>query len=68
MDIENAMRVLIREFKKDKSPGSYYYSWQANIAMQIFDNCEKKLSAEKCNEIAIKFLNYLIEQGEIKKD
>lgn len=28
---------LISLLKEDKSPGSYYYSWQSNIAMTLYD-------------------------------
>jgi len=61
--IADAMKVLVNELKEDKGPGSYYHGWQSNLAMKILDNCDNKLSAEKCNDIAIKFLDYLIEQG-----
>ncbi len=31
------MEELVNELKKDKSEGSYYYTWQANIAMVFKD-------------------------------
>ena len=62
--LADIMEILIAELKKDKEPGSYYHGWQSNLAMKILDNCDNKLSAEKCNDIAVKFLDYLIEQGE----
>lgn len=33
----NAVDTICTELKKDKSPGSYYHTWQANIAMAIYD-------------------------------
>jgi hypothetical protein len=64
IDIGTAIETLVKELKKDKGLGSYYHGWQSNLAMKILDNCDNKLSAEKCNDIAVKFLDYLIEQGE----
>lgn len=57
-ELERAMKILKKHLNKDKSEGSYYYSWQSNIAMYIHDNSD--LQADKCNEIAKKFLDYLI--------
>ena len=61
MDLSKAMDLFISELAADKQEGSYYHSWQSNLAMKIFDNSE--LSAEKCNDIAKKFLDYLIRVG-----
>jgi len=61
--IADAMKILTAALKEDKEPGSYYYSWQSNLAMKIFDNCNKKLNADECNVIAIKFLDFLISQN-----
>ncbi len=36
-ELKNAVNTLIEELSKDKSEGSYYYSWQANIAMAFKD-------------------------------
>lgn len=52
-----AMKILTEALKEDKSPGSYYYGWQSNIACEIMDNSD--LSHDKANEIAIKFLERL---------
>ena len=57
-----AMSTLINELKKEQCPGSWYYAWQSNIAMTIYDNSE--LDAEKCNDIAVKFLDRLIGDSE----
>jgi hypothetical protein len=53
-----AMQILTKALKEDRSPGSYYYGWQSNIACAIMDNSD--LSHEKANEIAVKFLELLI--------
>ena len=53
-----AMKILTEALKKDRSPGSYYYGWQSNIACEIMDNSD--LNHDKANEIAIKFLERLI--------
>lgn len=36
-EISKAIDVLIAALNEDKSEGSYYYSWQANIAMAFKD-------------------------------
>jgi hypothetical protein len=53
-----AMSILKEALKEDKEPGSYYHSWQSNIACAIMDN--SKINHDKANEIAIKFLELLI--------
>jgi hypothetical protein len=35
--VADAMKVITDALKEDKSEGSYYYSWQANIAMAFKD-------------------------------
>lgn len=42
--ISDAMKVLTDELRKDKSEGSYYYSWQANIAMAFKDEAARKMN------------------------
>jgi len=51
---------LVNELRKDKSEGSYYYSWQANIAMAMYDELDGKATTEECNNGAKKFLEILI--------
>jgi len=41
-DIPNAVGALIKALIEDKSEGSYYYSWQANIAMAFQDEYNRK--------------------------
>jgi len=33
IDISDATERLRTELRKDKQPGSYFYAWQANIAL-----------------------------------
>jgi len=58
MELAASMKVLKKELSKDKTPGSYYYGWQSNIACTIMDNSD--IGHEKANEIAVKFLDRLI--------
>lgn len=68
--LEEAIEVLCNALREDKSEGSYYYSWQANIAMCMydsFDGSEIDLIGDKnlldiCNKGAKTFLNLLIKQ------
>jgi hypothetical protein len=53
-----AMKIVKNALKADKSEGSWYYSWQSNIACKIMDNSD--VSHDKANEIAIAFLELLI--------
>lgn len=57
-ELERAIKILKKHLNKDKKEGSYYYSWQSNIAMYIHDN--SNIGADKCNEIAKKFLDNFI--------
>jgi len=57
--LTTAVSVIMQEMKKDKSEGSYYYSWQANIAMAIVDNIEG-VSHEDANKAAKEFLDLFI--------
>ena len=41
--LEKVINVLQKEFAKDKSEGSYYYSWQVNIAMAFQDEFSREL-------------------------
>ncbi len=51
---------LVEELRKDKSEGSYYYGWQANIAMAMYDELNGKATKEECNKGAKRFLEILI--------
>ncbi len=71
MRIQKAIKILIKELKKDKE---FYYGWQSNIAMAFKDkyyNYKKKekkrwLNMEDlhkiANESAKEFLNLLIRE------
>ena len=41
VDIPSAIKVLTKALLEDKSEGSYYYSWQANIAMSFIDEYQR---------------------------
>ena len=40
--LEEAIKVLQKHLREDKSEGSYYYSWQANIAMAFYDEARRQ--------------------------
>lgn len=71
-ELKEAIKVLQKHLKEDKSEGSYY-SWQANIAMAFVDefgrhpgeytsNVEYPLLIEIANQAAINFLDLLIKE------
>lgn len=37
LKLNDKVVIDLQDFRNDKSEGSYYYSWQANIAMSILD-------------------------------
>ena len=71
MELYKEINALIIELNKDKEPGSYFHSWQSNIAMAFYDEAEnfckvnkkrslsKSAFAEVGNRAAIRFLNQL---------
>lgn len=42
-DIPNAIKALTKALAEDTSEGSYYYTWQANIAMSFYDAVKNHL-------------------------
>lgn len=71
--LEKACYRLIVELKQDKSEGSYYYAWQANIAMAFKDEFERRMGDQDtcvgkhtlhiiANEAAKNFLDLLIKE------
>jgi len=72
--LKKAVETLCEELAKDKSEGSYYYSWQANIAMAFQDEFWRTYNKEGfsenelneihtiANEAAKNFLNLLIQK------
>lgn len=64
--ISKAIEVLQKELNKDKFEGSYYYSWQANIAMAFKDEFNRTPEVFKndihniANQAAKNFLDLLI--------
>jgi hypothetical protein len=66
---KEVMDQLCKDLKEDKREGSYYYSWQCNIAMSFFDECLRnkdkvKVSTKNLHEITNKaaknFLDLLL--------
>lgn len=56
-----AMPILIDELKEDKRAGSYYYSWQSNIACAIMDTMPNVENIHQlANDAAKTFLENLI--------
>lgn len=77
MKITEAITTLTEELSKDKSEGSYYYSWQANIAMSFYDelithefgsriDIDKSEAISICNKAAKRFLDQLCHKPEIE--
>lgn len=70
--LKDAIETLIQELAKDKREGSYYYSWQANIAMAFKDTYKQRFPThadhtnamaninEVANNAAKNFLDLLI--------
>jgi hypothetical protein len=69
-DLPNALKVLVKHLGGDKSADSYYFSWQANIAMSFKDEFERRMGdQDSCvgkhtlwiiaNEAAKNFLDML---------
>lgn len=57
MKIKKAIKILQKTLKKDES---YYYGWQANIAMAIFDEFRGNLDKDlltSANNAAKRFLD-----------
>lgn len=59
---------LVEALKNDKTQGSYYYSWQANIAVAMqdaYEEAEDKTDIHKIsNDGAKRFLDLLIKEPE----
>lgn len=71
LSVRGAMMVLTKALKEDKTEGSYYHSWQSNIACAIMDtfphayrNPNLTIGGEDihklANEAATRFLDNLI--------
>lgn len=72
-ELQEAIKVLQKCLREDKSPGSYYDSWKANIAMAFVDEIERmdedmgrkfmySNRIEIANQSAINFLELLIKE------
>jgi hypothetical protein len=64
-NVPNAIKALVKALKED---GSYYYSWQANIAMAFYDEWKRNDKEGYCkdqhlhvvaNKAAMNFLDLL---------
>jgi hypothetical protein len=64
-----AVGHILKELKKDKSPGSFYDAYHANISMSFYDECLKqkvkisqKSGIKLINAAATRFLDLWISQ------
>jgi hypothetical protein len=51
-----AMKIVVRELRKDKRPGSMYFAWQSNLAMVFYDrylSMSEKNGWNKCKSKAV---------------
>ena len=56
-----ALPILVYALNEDKDPGSYYHTWQSNIACAIMDTMPNVENIhELANEAAKRFLENLI--------
>jgi hypothetical protein len=68
--LKDAVDTLVAAISEDKSEGSYYYAWQANIAMAIKDEADiymgnvltPQLLHQIANDGAKRFLDQLCYQ------
>lgn len=70
-ELTKALSILVRYLSVDKSPGSYYHTWQSNIAMAFHDelfmhefggiiDINKSEALLVCNKAAERFLRTLM--------
>lgn len=50
--IPQAIKTLQDALSEDKEQGSYYHSWQCNIAMSFYDECVRFSKANKKKSIS----------------
>lgn len=70
--LKDAVDTLVAALSEDKSDGSYYYSWQANIAMAFkdegglftYNNLTPELLHKIANDGAKRFLDILCHKPE----
>lgn len=79
--LQCALKDIVREMSRDKSEGSYYYAWQANIAMAFHDEFVNMLESGEieakfnnsftfhdcCNNAAKRFLDQLCHESSSNK-
>lgn len=73
LSIADSMEVITKEFNKDQSEGSYYHSWQTNMAVTFQDEFNATVTKNKIsqnilhgisNRAAIRFLDMLRKEKE----
>lgn len=56
-----AFKIIQKEMRKTRNTkGEIYYVWQSNLAMMLYD-AVPKMTTERANEIAMKWLDRLFE-------
>ena len=73
--IPEALKVITDDLLEDKLPGSYYHTWQANIALQFKDEFDRQFPHSStgwlfdinsvANKAAQNFLELLIYQTDV---
>jgi len=72
--LQDAINRIRLELQKDKQPGSYYHTWQCNIAMCFYDAYRHRWAFpedhgimqaihETANQAAVNFLEILCSQS-----
>jgi hypothetical protein len=62
--LKKAVEILCEELSKDKSEGSYYYSWQANIAMAFQDEWNRSKVGKFMNDNEPEWLKDIVPDRE----
>lgn len=53
-ELKSAIEVLIKHLSEDKAEESYYYAWQANIAMAFKDEYDKFIREGGIPEVVLR--------------
>jgi hypothetical protein len=65
--LKEAVETLVTALSEDKSEGSYYYSWQANIAMAFKDEFDDRVGGIRANVPVTKELVHEISNNAAKR-